>query len=182
MTDLAVTLLHEMLHINWVYRGGRYGGNQPVEDYQVEFYDPNTGRTKVRDVYGPTYSKILARWYYSSSNPKIGAIIARSAENLALYALAKYLTVQLGAYPHYPLVTTNPTSKTPTYFAQPFVFQDNGTIVSNSTYQDDGPSPVNATAILINQFTPDSDYPSSYLTDWNYWANPLTQMSHLVSH
>ncbi|KAN0075850.1 hypothetical protein V8E54_007120 [Elaphomyces granulatus] len=177
----AVTFLHELLHINWVYRGGPYGQNQAVVDFEVEFYDEAARRYRVKDVYGSLYSKILARWYESRTNPRIGGIIARSAENLALYSLAKYLIVHLGAYPHYPLVNTQPTSRPRVpYFAQPFIVEDNGTVFLNSTYQDKaGPGLVNATTIQIDQFTPDSDYPSSYLTDWNYWANPETQLSNL---
>jgi hypothetical protein len=178
---LAVTFLHELLHISWVYKKSE--GRKSVEDYQIVFYDPDEEKEKVELVYGPVYSKILARWYSSPMDPKIGRIIARSAENLALYSLAMYLTVHLGAYPHLPFVNTQPrfTPRIPD-FAQPFIVADNGTVFSNSTYQDEGPGLVNATTILINQFTPNSEYPSSYITDWNYWANPGTQMSTLVSH
>ncbi|OXV09854.1 hypothetical protein Egran_02382, partial [Elaphomyces granulatus] len=98
------------------------------------------------------------------------------AQNLALYALAKYLTGRLGAYPHYPLVNTKPNSMPKEYFAQPFTVADNGQVLLNMTYQD-VPALANATMVQITQFTPDSEYPSSYLTDWNYWANPGGQLS-----
>jgi hypothetical protein len=181
LINLAVTFLHELLHINWVHKSGRYGQNQKVIDYAVEFYDQAEEEFVTKPAYGPLYSKIVARWPEVTGIPghgEVGGIIARSAENLALYALAKYLTVHLGAYPHFPLVNTNPVSVEP----QPFIVEDNGQVFLNSTYQDEEPGFVNATAIRISQFIPDSEYPSSYLTNWNYWANPGTQMSILVSH
>jgi hypothetical protein len=171
LINLALTFLHELLHIDWVHKSGRYGPNQEVLDYAVEFYSETEKKHVTRAVYGALYSKILARWSGGigiPSHPEIGGIIARSAENLALYALAKFLILRLGAYPHFPLVNTAPQHTPSPNFAQPFIVADNGTVFSNSTYRDEGPGLVNATTILINQFTPDSEYPSSYITDWGH--------------
>ena len=113
LTNLAVTFLHELLQIDWVYRGGRYGRNRAVVDFDIELWDETYRKKSVVSVNGSRNAKILARWFGSATDPNTGDIIARSAESLALYSLAKYLTAHFGAYPHHPLVKTNPTSKPP---------------------------------------------------------------------
>ena len=115
LTNLAVIFLHELLQIDWVYRGGRYGQNRAVVDFYIELWDETYHKKSVVSVNGSRYAKILARWFNSTTDPNTGDVIARSAGNLALYSLAKYLTAHLGAYPHYPFVKTtqSPTSKPP---------------------------------------------------------------------
>ena len=135
LTNPAVTFLHELLQIDWVYRGGRYGRNRAVVDFDIELWDETYRKKSVATVNGSRYAKILARWFNSTTDPNTGDVIVRSAENLALYSLAKYLTAHLGAYPHYPLVKTTPTSKPPLPvmgLPQPLIVVNNGQVFLNS--------------------------------------------------
>ena len=87
-----------------------------------------------RDVYGVRNSKILARFNDKTDTPQPGRIIARSAENLALYTLASYITHQLGAYPHLPVVNTKPIEEPNFHGENPFEIDSNGNVVASDKF------------------------------------------------
>ncbi|KAI9761710.1 MAG: hypothetical protein M1840_001714 [Geoglossum simile] len=164
-------IIHELLHIYWVHKSGPFGPNARVIDYRIEFWD---GGGKVRhDVYGPERAKILARY---NSPSRIGSIIASSDENLGLYTLAKFIQAQFGAYPHLPLVNTEP-SKRPWDPLRRSLFLVNGTggIVANSSAPADdvtlvGDLPEDTGSVIIDNFFPDSDLPADYISAWKGWS------------
>ncbi|KAI9761721.1 MAG: hypothetical protein M1840_001725, partial [Geoglossum simile] len=169
------TTFHELLHINWVHKSGRYGLNREVEDYRIEFWDgsPSEGRYKTRDVYGPERAKILARYRNPS---QIGAIIARSDENLGLYALAKLIQQKFGAYPHLPLVNSVPSQRPWISLSDSlFLVNETGGIVANSSVPDDSVLfsdflPGDNSSIIIDAFFDDSDLPADYIAAWKGWS------------
>jgi hypothetical protein len=178
-------MIHELLHIDWVASAERYGSNLHVKDWQVEFYDhDNHDKKEHRYVYGARLAKTLARWNDRTTTPQPGRFIARSAENLALYPLAIYMTQQLGAYPHLPIVNTKPNKEPNFHDENAFEIDSNGNIFANVTYPQDisGLSEEGGLEVAtIESFLDDSLYPQSYLDDWHHWANPLTQSSNFVS-
>ncbi|KAI9763238.1 MAG: hypothetical protein M1840_000813 [Geoglossum simile] len=172
-TSQGYIIVHELLHINWVHKSGRYGHNRQVIDFRIEFWDQNEGRYKVRDVYGPEKAKILARYNRPGT---LGDFIARSDENLGLYALAKYVQSQIGAYPHLPLVDSEPRGR-PWYTLSNSLFSFNATggVIANSSAPDDGTLladyvPKDDSSIIIDGFIPDSDLPADYLAAWKDWS------------
>ena len=57
--------------------------------------------------YGPFLTKLLARWIGGPGIGSTGYWVQRNADNLAYYALAKYVTSKNGnIYPHLPIVTS----------------------------------------------------------------------------
>lgn len=179
-------MIHELLHIDWVASAERYGSNLHVKDWQIEFYDHENHDKKERYlVYGPRMAKTLARWNDRSSTPQPGRFIARSAENLALYPLAIYMTQQLGAYPHLPIVNTKPNKEPNFHNENAFEIDSNGNILANITYPQDiaglSEEEGGLEAATIDSFLDDSLYPQSYLDDWHHWANPMTQSTNFVS-
>ncbi|KAF2261270.1 hypothetical protein CC78DRAFT_608635 [Lojkania enalia] len=178
----AVTFIHELLHIDWVASAERYGPNLHVKDWEIEFYDhENHDKKEKVAVYGARMAKTLARWNDRTKSPQPGRFIARSAENLALYTLAIYMTGQLGAYPHLPIVNTKPNKEPNFNNENAFEIDSNGNIFANSTFPQDieilSTSEDSAETALIESFLDDSEYPQSYLDEWHHWANPLTQSS-----
>ncbi|KAI9760114.1 MAG: hypothetical protein M1840_002725, partial [Geoglossum simile] len=161
----SFTVIHELLHINWVHKSGRYGSNKQVEDYKIEYWDDREGRYRIKDVYGPKRAKILARY----RDPiDLGQIIARSDENLGLYALVKFIQAKFGAYPHLPLVNTDPHRRPwiPLVDSEFLVNKTSG-IVANSSVPDDPAFvdffPAETNTIVIDKFFPDSDLLADYI-------------------
>jgi len=185
----AVTLIHELFHVDWVANAGRYGPNEYIKDYKIEFHDNDDQGRRVGPytVYGARLAKTLARWNDRSTEPQPGRIIARSAENLALYALAQYLTQQLGAYPHLPIVNNWPDKEPNFHNENAFEIDSAGNVYGNETYQvPDVELPLTGDqdrieTVLIESLHEQSTYPQGYLDQWHHWANPLTQSSNFVS-
>jgi hypothetical protein len=164
-----------------VHLSGKYGHNQQVVDYMMQFNDPG-GETKVRPVYGPRNSKIFARYY----NPNVlGNLIATSDDNLGLYALSKYVQSQIGAYPHLPMVNTQPSSRPWQPADDVFTFSAAGGVIANASAPDDSLSvdyfPEDNNTVLIDQFIPDSDLPADYLAALKDWAQVGVGLTNLVS-
>lgn len=64
------------------------------------------GDTQTEMAYGPLRTKILARFQGGPGLGTTGYWVQRNSDNLAYYALAKYVTKQIGdIYPHLPIVT-----------------------------------------------------------------------------
>jgi hypothetical protein len=148
--------------------------------------------------YGPFVTKVLARW--QGSNFKVGHYVQRNADNLAYYALAKYVTGKNNnIYPHLPIV--NREIEGPPY---PGLLADFTTADTNfylnttddlSTFKTDWSVEVgadypgcsdnenpneNADAgplININGFSPNSAYPDDYNKQVATWVAALSTAS-----
>ncbi|KAJ7161200.1 glycoside hydrolase family 18 protein [Mycena filopes] len=118
----ARTWYHELLHVDWATSAGIYGDNMHVTDLRMGFQT----RSGVQYVwaYGATLIKSLARYDIST-----GWYIVRSADSMALYALARYVQKALGnTYPHLPLAG-NPPRRVTDSFTVPGFF----TVFGNGT-------------------------------------------------
>ncbi|KAI9759412.1 MAG: hypothetical protein M1840_003357 [Geoglossum simile] len=142
-------------------------------NFRIEFRDADSGRLKTRDVYGPERAKILARYRDDSD---IGGIIVRSDENLEMYALAKFIQAQFRAYPHLPLVNTEPSKRRWDPLRRSlFLFNYTGGIVANSSAPDDDVTivsnlPEDTSSVVIDKFYPDSDLLADYISAWKGWS------------
>ncbi|KAF2871138.1 hypothetical protein BDV95DRAFT_607416 [Massariosphaeria phaeospora] len=94
--------LHELFHINSMAHRAAYRVKH-VFDRKIQIWQPIQKRLVSVMAYGPLYTKTLANW---STNT--GWWVATNADSLAQYALAMYVTGQIGAYPHYPIVSEAP--------------------------------------------------------------------------
>lgn len=150
--------------------------------------------------YGALRSKILAR-YMDTTDTSVGWFVQRNADNLAHYALAKYVTSKLdNVYPHLPLVTVvvdgPPERPSPAPRGTLAEFsKEGGNFFLNTTddfhtFDEDGaavigdnPScPNNAAtetvpAINIDGFAPASAYPDDYNSQVSSWVAALKTAS-----
>ena len=79
--------------------------NPSVLDLEIKIKYSSTG-SLITPAYGTLATKVLARWQGSSAVGTAGYWVQRNADNLAYYALAKYvMTKNGGIYPHLPIVT-----------------------------------------------------------------------------
>ncbi|KAH0528266.1 hypothetical protein TsFJ059_003151 [Trichoderma semiorbis] len=92
------TWIHELLHIDWVAKAGKYGTDQHISDLTLKFNygedDEGNKRYKYFDAYGPALAKALARFaprYDPITYLPVGTYTIRNADNLSLYALARYV-------------------------------------------------------------------------------------------
>jgi hypothetical protein len=157
-----------------VHKSGRYGHNLQVEDYMIQFWSPSENKYIKREVYGPERAKILAR-YSPGDRTALGNYIARSDDNLGLYALAMYVQRVLGAYPHLPLVNTEPSRRP---WVPPrndlFLVDGAGAVTANLSTPDDVLSadflPALSSTITMSKFIDDSELPATYLAQWKNWS------------
>lgn len=95
---------HELTHLNLA--AASPDPNPPVLDLKLDISLGNSGRTATFMAYGPLLTKVLARWQGSPSTGTAGYYVQRNADNLAYFALAKYVMTKNGdVYPHLPIVT-----------------------------------------------------------------------------
>ena len=94
----GITWVHELLHVDWA----ALNGIPHISDVRIGF---KSNRKMVWfDAYGPKLAKSLAR-----ISGATGFWTLRNADNLSLYALAKYVQKHLGnIYPHLPLAPQAP--------------------------------------------------------------------------
>ena len=149
--------------------------------------------------YGPLGSKLLARWQGGPGLGSTGYWVQRNSDNLAYYALAKYVTSKIGnIYPHLPLVTNELNG--PPYPAPPATLADFvsdgtnfylNTTDSVSTFETDWSLDVGddypgcsddanpdadseaGSAISIDGFAPASAYPDAYNSQVSSWIAAL---------
>lgn len=161
----------------------QYGPNLHLKDWRIEYYDNDDRNHPGRrvgpfTVYGARLAKTLARWNDGTATPQPGRFITRSAENLALYMLSMYLTRELGAYPHLPIVNTVPNREPNFHNENSFEIDRVGKVWGNETFKHEHPT-VNFNAkdvetALITQFHSLETYPKVYQELWHHWANPGT--------
>jgi len=106
----AQTIFHEILHLDLAADSVDDSPNPRIDDLTISI---DMGRNELGHVvivesraYGPQRCKILAR--YTRKFPDdfdTGFYVQRNADNLAWFALAKYVQDKIGAYPHIPVVT-----------------------------------------------------------------------------
>lgn len=134
------TWFHELLHIDWVSLSNKYGNNERVEDVKVSFWfkdpaDPTKTKASTKWVYGPFWTKVLARL-----RDNVAYWTIRSADNLAYYAMANCVQNKVGIYPHLPV-----SPLIPAYASSPLVgpgvltFEADGTLIlaTNTTVWDE---------------------------------------------
>ena len=149
--------------------------------------------------YSPLGTKLLARWQGGAGLGSTGYWVQRNSDNLAYYALAKYVTGKIGnIYPHLPIVTNELSG--PPYQAPPSTLAEFVTDGSNfylnttddvSTFEtewaldvgddypgcsDDENSDAASEAgspINIDGFAPASAYPDDYNSQVSSWISAL---------
>ncbi|RGP66172.1 glycoside hydrolase family 18 [Fusarium sporotrichioides] len=88
------TWFHELLHIDWA--SGVLPGWH-IRDIAA-FYRDKDGTYRRTIIYGAQRTKALARYKFSPA-----FFIRRNADNIAMYAMAKYVQKAIGKYPHLPV-------------------------------------------------------------------------------
>ncbi|KAH7319091.1 hypothetical protein BKA65DRAFT_482611 [Rhexocercosporidium sp. MPI-PUGE-AT-0058] len=174
--------------------------NPSVDDFKIDIKmsSPNDpfARPVTSDAYGTLYTKILARWQGGGGVGSIGYYVQRNSDNLAMYALAKYVMTKNGnMYPHLPIVTYKPDG--PPYPPIPgalatfvteggdFYWNTTGGLTAwdtdpNTTPHQEYrgcPEAENGSGLnyplTINAFAPDSAYPDSYNAQVSTWMKAL---------
>lgn len=103
LTSKASVWAHELMHIDWAIDAGRYGDQSHVTDLTLVVRDP-TGKRVAARATGPQMTKALARYI-----PDTAFYTLQNADNLALYALVRYIQKDLGnVYPHLPMAPEPP--------------------------------------------------------------------------
>lgn len=163
------------MHIDWVSNAGIY--SDPPENILPHITDISIAfLTKAQELYtgkayGPLLTKILARYPVYT-----GRWVWLNADNMNMYALAKYVQAQLGnIYPNFPVVTEENVKQPWKDMILPAAnssidIQWNGTneifqeMVSQlNTCADDGDAGVAAATVSMTAMAPASDYPASYI-------------------
>lgn len=144
-------------------------------------------------------TKLLARWQGAPGTGSTGYYVQRNSDNLAYYALAKYVTGKIGnIYPHLPIVTYEldgpPWPAPPSTIAE-FITDGSNLYLNTtddvSTFETDWALDVGddypgcsddendraasdaGSAISINSFAPASAYPESYNSQVSSWISAL---------
>lgn len=162
--------------------------NPRVDDLTIDIKLGNSGKHYTTVAYGPFATKVLARWQSS-----VGYYVQRNSDNLAYYALAKYVMTKNGnVYPHLPIVTREidgPPYPDPGLVAE-FVIEGSNFFLNETdiatfdsdwasslndypTCSDNGNSASSATALTIDGFVPDSAYPADYISQTETWIQDL---------
>ncbi|KAH7413490.1 hypothetical protein BKA64DRAFT_771606 [Cadophora sp. MPI-SDFR-AT-0126] len=89
---------HELFHLDLAARSP--DPNPSVDDLvtDIKMSSPNDpfARSITTDAYGTFYTKILARWQGGGGVCSVGYYVQRNSDNLAMYALAKYVMSKNG--------------------------------------------------------------------------------------
>ncbi|KAJ0414504.1 Spherulation-specific family 4-domain-containing protein [Aspergillus carlsbadensis] len=186
----AQTFLHEMLHLDLAADSSASDTPNPrVDDLTIDF---KTGKKDefgqdeiiTTKAYGTLATKILARYQGT------GYHVQRNADNLAYYALAKYVMTKNGnIYPHLPVVTYKLSG--PPYPGTLAMFaEEDGNFYMNTTVDDlsawettpgndypgcsDNENPsAGSSTLTIDGFIPDSAYPDEYNSQKKKWIEDI---------
>ncbi|KAH8589906.1 Spherulation-specific family 4-domain-containing protein [Bisporella sp. PMI_857] len=190
----ALTFLHELFHLDLA--ADSPSPNPSVEDLQIDIKYGESS-TRSTPAYGPFATKVLARWQGGGAGVgSVGYYVQRNADNLAYYALAKYVMSKNGnVYPHLPIVTREIDG--PPYLPYPgslavFVTEGSnfflnitndletwetdwaptlgGDYPGCSDNENDGAA---SEALTINGFAPASAYPDDYNSQVSTWITAL---------
>jgi hypothetical protein len=170
------------------------GNNPRVDDLQISIKYLGSDKefhTLTAPAYGPFNTKVLARWQGQGSGVgSVGYYVQRNADNLAYYALAKYVMTKNGnIYPHIPVVTREidgPPWAAPGLVAE-FAIDGSDFYLNSTTDEltawdagDDYPGcsdNINnsgaSSSLTIDAFAPDSAYPDEYLAQVSAWLEDL---------
>lgn len=99
--NTARIFLHELMHLDYFMD---VSSGDHVWDLTIQL--KNSG--SIQNVYGPTYSKVMARYQaipQPPEEPYSGYYVSRNADSMAWYATARYVQDKLGVYPHLPIVS-----------------------------------------------------------------------------
>lgn len=91
----ATIFLHELLHIDWITRAGKYGANERVSDLWLYTHDGT-----IRRALGPKWAQTLTRWEVSME--RVAQAAWSNADNLALFAMAMYIQLLTGDVRSFP--------------------------------------------------------------------------------
>lgn len=187
---------HELLHIDWVVGAGIFGTNEHITDLTLKF-EKGDGKSQYKKAYGPLMVKALSRFEppHDPATPLLppGTYTVKNADNLSLYALARYVQKALkNIYPHLPLAPRAPDDA-----AEEFVVDGYFTLTSNGTAElpanktldgdlewnliqgvccrlddivDSETLDAMATLTDFSQVLRPSDFPADYLSSWSSWA------------
>ncbi|KAB8067105.1 Spherulation-specific family 4-domain-containing protein [Aspergillus leporis] len=168
--------------------------NPRVDDLWIDVKVGPTGEKFVRySAYGTLATKILARWHRGGNRGSVGYWVQRNSENLAYYALAKYMMSKNGnVYPHLPVVT-NELFRAPFPTPEPGLLAmfvtDSSDFYLNTTddltawdssvgehypgCSDNPNESENSSPLTIDGFAPDSEYPDDYISQVSTWIEAL---------
>jgi hypothetical protein len=169
--------------------------NPSIIDLQIDIKAGTAGNTFTFPAYGPTLTKVLARYHNNADPGSTGYYVQRNSDNLAYYALAKYVTKKNdNIYPHLPIVKyeiDGPPYPPILNLFPAFSSGPNGTNVFLNTTDtietldtnfddyphcsDDADDAANLaiTTVNITNFAPDDAYPSSYIQNVSSWVTAL---------
>ncbi|KAJ5472724.1 hypothetical protein N7530_006725 [Penicillium desertorum] len=181
---------HELFHLNLAADSPE--PNPSVLDLRIDV-KMSPQDTVTVDAYGALHCKILARWQSTlPGSHSAGYYVQRNSDNLAYYALAKYVMSKNGnVYPHLPIVTykldgppypTRPDSLA-TFVTEGSDFYLNTTndvtILDYSPTGDYPPCSEDANGnevsspLTIDGFSPASAYPDDYNSQVLTWIEAL---------
>jgi len=176
---------HELLHLDLAADSPK--PNPRVQDLQIDIKTSDM-ETLTTPAYGTLWTKVLARWQQGGNGGSVGYYVQRNADNLAYYALAKYLMSKNGnIYPHLPIVSLQPDG--PPYPRLPdslvtFVTEDSDFYLNATDdvtiwggdylgCSDDATGSEVSSPLTIDGFAPDSVYPDSYNSLLSTWIETL---------
>jgi hypothetical protein len=170
--------------------------NPSILDLQIDIKAGNTGNTFTFPAYGPALTKVLARYHDNADPGSTGYYVQRNSDNLAYYALAKYVTKQNdNIYPHlpivkyeidgppypglFPVISSGPngtnvflnttTNLTDTINTLDTNFDDYPGCSDDADDADD----VAIITVNITNFAPDDAYPANYIQNLTSWVTAL---------
>ncbi|MCJ1371368.1 hypothetical protein MMC20_002583 [Loxospora ochrophaea] len=166
--NTALVFLHELFHLN--YFMGTDGSNH-VTDMSISFNkrDENNELYTVTEVaYGPSNTKIMARFQELKKYPdnfRAGYYVMRNSDNLAWFALAKYVQDRIGVYPHLPIIYNQINGPPYRDIGGLGIFEDNSNPVFNFTIAGNETTADNITSALgIDDGLPDENSCSDDIT------------------
>lgn len=188
----ATTFIHEMLHLNLAADSNHDTPNPQIYDLTVAVKAGSQDDALNFPAYGGIATKMVAR-----ADPNPGYYVQRNAENLAFFALAKYIMSRNGnIYPHLPVIhyqLDGPPWKEVHTTNQVVTFGNNsqGLYLSSNTsalnvelpHMGDYPTCVDRVdqnkqaAITINGLVPLMAYPSDYVRQQTTWLQELASLA-----
>ncbi|KAL8775163.1 MAG: hypothetical protein Q9194_003851, partial [Teloschistes cf. exilis] len=197
----AAAFYHELTHLDLAADSPK--PNPRVTDLQIDIKLGQSGRTYTTLAYSPLGAKLLARWQGApgGSSGSTGYYVQKNADNLAYYALAKYvMTKNDNVYPHLPLVTNEldgpPYPRLPGTLVE-FVAEDNKLYINTTddiqTFSKDygldlgsdypgcsddvneDAAAVAGSTITIDGIAPNDAYPDDYNKQVENWIADLTK-------
>ncbi|KAL6876786.1 glycoside hydrolase family 18 protein [Trichoderma novae-zelandiae] len=182
--------IHELMHIDWVALANEYGDNPHPTDMKLTFHNKDDKDFNAV-AYGPYWAKALSR--FKPFIDGVGTYSNRNADNLSIYALARYVQKALkNVYPHLPLAPRPPDLVDPLLDLPGYLtLYSNGTaeLPADTTLLDqvewsltqgvcamgddleDGEGADSFASVTDGaQVLRPTDFPADYLSSWSSWA------------